>query len=894
MRKISRIQLRGISRTPSDRMTDDGGCAESLNVSLDNGEIAPVLMPEDVTSVVGSGNTFVAKKVFIHKTSSYTNYVLHLQENNQLGVFVDGSFKSFVALNAGETLEDIVAVGNTLVMATSERMLYALYKDGVYRNLGSRIPEPHIEFQCMKSDYVFRSSSISLLNNASASSANGIDRLDAGSWGKAVQRIEFGTEEDADGLAARLREVQGEIWAAANSRIRSMRMNDCFLCPFFVRYAVRLYDGSYIYQSVPVLLGAGSDSFMRVEADRYTSVETGNITSTISVLLATPFIPKATLKSWNTEGWGDIIRSVDLFISTDVCYPAFNANISALTEVESGAHTTFKVEFFNGNTTDFKAMESELLSKNTFYKIASFNNSETSELRSGFRISDGDISLSEDDLLVKERLPDYEQSGTQIIPSSLTSFNNRILAVGSKRLLPTGYGFLQSTNIVNEGLPTQTYNLAFYLTGSDGAEHKIVSRSYTGDYGMYPYSQTLASGTTHARPFGLIFFPDSRCSRADIRVGSNVYSIEMKPHPLLNCSYAYWGLSKTVEDIPDVTAGSTLASFISGENRLEYESNRLYISDSGNPFYFPLSGNILMQAGIIDIAIANTALSQGQFGQFPLYAFTADGIWALETASDGAVVSSKPLSREVCISRRSIVSIDQAVVFVSAKGVMLLQGSQISELSPDMNGRHYTIEEIPETIIKGTTYAGLIPAVKDRDSFKAFMGDVRIAYDYTGRRLVFISPSHGYQYVYKLDTATWHKMTLGLSLRDTVNSYPECLAVGVNGSGYTKIYDLSTVLDVAEDQDTAKIVIATRPFDLDNPDIYKTITGVRIRGQYAAGSVKFMLLGSHDGINFFTLSTLRGKSWKMFRIIILANLKPTERISWIDVEYETRLTNRIR
>ena len=87
MRKISRIQLRGISRTPSDRMTDDGGCAESLNVSLDNGEIAPVLMPEDVTSVVGSGNTFVAKKVFIHKTSSYTNYVLHLQENNQLGVF---------------------------------------------------------------------------------------------------------------------------------------------------------------------------------------------------------------------------------------------------------------------------------------------------------------------------------------------------------------------------------------------------------------------------------------------------------------------------------------------------------------------------------------------------------------------------------------------------------------------------------------------------------------------------------------------------------------------------------------------------------------------------------------------------------------------------------------
>lgn len=882
MRKISRIQLRGISRTPSDRMTDDGGCAESLNAYVADGEIAPVLMPEDVTSVVGSGNNFIAKRIFVHKGSSYTNYVLHLEENNQLGVFSKGEFKSFVALNAGETLEDIIAVGNTLVMATSERMLFALYKDGVYRNLGSRIPEPHIEFRCRDSGNNI-SQMIALKND---DTANAIDMLDEDAWERAIRKIELGEYTDPDGTVTRLREVQTEIWSSINSMRRGIKANGSFACPFFVRYAVRLYDGSYIYQSVPILLGAGHDRFVNVDAVKGSA-------SLISCAMQS-FTAQALLKQWNTEGWGDIVKSVDLFISTDVCYPAYNANISALTKV-SGEE--YRIEFHNGNATDLKAMESELLSKNTFYRIASFADGETSELLTGFDLIDGDISLSEDDLLVKERLPDYEQSGTQIIPSGLTSYNNRVLAVGKQRLLPTGYSFLQSTNIVDNDIISSTYNIVFYVTGSDGVEHKIISRTYYGSFGMTPYGEADGLSTSYAKPYGLIFFPDSRCVKAQIRktssVGTMVYTLEMKPHPLLNCSYAYWGIDKTVEDIP--TSSTDVYDLLYNENRYEDDGNRLYMSDSGNPFYFPLTGNMMMQANIIDIAIANTALSQGQFGQFPLYVFTSDGIWALETASDGSFVSSKPLSREVCIAKKSIVSIDQAVVFISAKGVMLLQGSQISELSPDMNGRHYAIEEMPETIIHATTYADLIPAVTDKTSFMAFMDDARMAYDYTGRRLVFISPSNsGYQYVYKLDTATWHKMSLGLSLREPVNSYPECLVTGKDGSGYTKIYDLSTALKVSENQDTAKIVIATRPFDLDNPDIYKTITGVRIRGQYAAGSVKFILLGSHDGINFFTLSTLRGKSWKMFRIIILANLKPTERISWIDVEHETRLTNRLR
>ena len=238
--------------------------------------------------------------------------------------------------------------------------------------------------------------------------------------------------------------------------------------------------------------------------------------------------------------------------------------------------------------------------------------------------------------------------------------------------------------------------------------------------------------------------------------------------------------------------------------------------------------------------------------------------------------------------------------------------------------------------------------------------------------LIFIKKDEKYQYIYKLDTQTWHKGAYGTNLVSPINSYPECLVQAVNYGQYivpnppdvnfseewaeqamsnvrdgwpvgrtvpdiftptnfykfmigelgavevigdaeslleaftregcycklntmsSQIYSLSTVLDAAESKTPTRGVIATRPFDLGEPDVFKTITDVRIRGQFPKGAVKFILLGSNDGINFTTISTLRGRSWKLFRMIILADLGPTDRISWVDIMYDTKFTNKLR
>ena len=67
---IKRIQLRGISSTPSDRNNQDGGCAESLNLYINQGELATIQAPVDAGIL-----TSEYPVRYIHKTASYTNYV---------------------------------------------------------------------------------------------------------------------------------------------------------------------------------------------------------------------------------------------------------------------------------------------------------------------------------------------------------------------------------------------------------------------------------------------------------------------------------------------------------------------------------------------------------------------------------------------------------------------------------------------------------------------------------------------------------------------------------------------------------------------------------------------------------------------------------------------------
>ena len=906
MGKISRIQLRGISRTPSDRMVEDGGCSESLNVYLDTNETAPVLKPEDITASLGIPDIKGVERVFIHKTNSAENYILFIREDDEslsVRFYTEKGLNNIALLDRGTSVNDVTSIGNTLIIAGTDSMHYLLYREGAYRYLGTKIPEPCIEFRCNSADYskIPKKFTIDLLYNETPD--NSIKELSPSAWEKAAQDIKIGvSNEDTEVLLG----IQNDLWDKVNAKANEMVRDGIFVKPMFARYAIRLFDGSYIYQSVPILLGAGFDKWLDVKANFYKS-DTFKVTTSIETTLQNSYKATAHLISWEVDGWEDIIDSVAIFVSSDLCYPNINANLVGLTlisqsESSLAVSSQLSVDFFNNGMSDQDAMEKEILSKSSFFKVASFPANGTEKLVEGFDMWDGDGVLPQDIRLVKEQLPDYEQSGTQIVPSAFVSYNNRVLAIGGHRILPTGYPFLQSTNIL-ESNPTST-DRSFAYKISDGEErYTVFSRSVENEFVLRPYGMEAKIDYnrvfTYAKPYGLIFYPDTRCKQLQMwNAGGDVYTVEMKPHPFLNCAYAYWGLSKTIDEYPGNAASDVdLKDFTSGENRKEIDAQRVYQSEVNNPFYFPIAGNKSFSANLLGIATATTPLSQGQFGQFPLYVFTEDGIWAMETAADGSFVTSKLLSREVCSNPASITPIDQAVLFMSDKGLMLLQGSQITELSPYMNGKHYTLNATARTIVNGLPeFCDLLDAVSDETPFMAFMKDAEIGYDYQGKRVICFNKEKAYQYVYKLDTQTWHKTyhTNAVTGCRPLNSYPRCEVTAKSITGSTRIIDFSTSLDGSKDEVPERGMIVSRPFDLGEPDVLKTITDVRVRGQFGKGAAKFILQGSQDGINFYTISTLRGKAWKLFRIILLANLALNERISWIDVMYESRFTNRLR
>lgn len=886
---IKQIQLRGISRSPSDRMTEDGGLDESLNIYLDTAESAPALVPEDVTSRLGLQDAVQAEKVFIHKTSNYEHPIV--QEGNLVSAYVGGRAIPILTLGEGEDLRDIASIGNIIIITTTSSAHYALWKNSEYKYIGDSLPVPSIKIDVIgNNDDSFYGKSGGTIKMDTTSGVPGfmaIAQFQKSAWERAARGVEE-TETDKD-VNAKFQELQNQLWLEVQSTKTKIGKWGYFSCPRLVRYAIRLYDGSYINHSVPILIGAGEKEWLSVTSRYVDAIVYGSIDYRINLF----YKAVAKLVKWEIEDWTDIIAGVDIFISEDITYPRINEDFASCDD--GGGKIYFK-----GYEEEFENAKEEVLNKVNFYKVISVASGDLDSLKAGIDLhGDNDVEQSST-LVVKERLTSDYMAGHKIIPSSTMVYNNRLIGNANKIILPDPYshlnGLFNNTRTAAEARHQREkkFRLKFYVRNNSGEECTIMARTPEGSTEfvtplMSDGEPSQLETTFYAEPMAWIAYPDANCYRVDIDLGGgDVATVKMSAHPGLNCSYAFIGLDKYLYD--ETAAGDVE---LDDEERPSYSvNNYVVMSELNNPFVFPVAGRYTLQSKIIGIALATTALSQGQFGQFPLYVFTEDGIWAMETAADGSFVTSKPLSRDVCVNPDSITSIDNAVVFVTDKGVMLVQGSQVVNISPFMTGRHYTINQSAKDILETSDYASLLPSLTDTDTFMGFVKKASVAYDYAGKRLIFIARDEAYQYVYKLDTQTWHKLKHEVELIEPINSYPECLVRGSDGFSHC-VYDLSTILDGTREQSTELGCLITRPLALGYADVKKVIKDIRIRGEYAKGHVQYILQGSDDGVNYFNTS-LKQKSWKLFRIIIVCALDRFERISWIDVDYDIRYNNKLR
>lgn len=909
---IKQIQLRGISRDPSDRFSEDGGLSESLNAQIIDGEIAPIVEPKSCLDDFSVGGEYDANEVvYIHKTSSYEHAILYNHVGDQLLYAADGEKKPILDIIG---LKKITSLGNTLIITHEKGISYALFKDGQYYDISLD------EDSLPKFSFV----NVDVETHRKVEGTSTVWHYD---YFDSEYGVYINGDKDKDYLITdeKQQELANKIWETYRSLIDNNIKKGCLSQPVMIRYGLRLYDKSYLWVSSPIMLGSylakthsviGHDpiaalkdvhspvlAYSMYRAEAYNN-------HTVYVRLANPY--RIGINAHRTEkisALKDIVTSVDIFVSSPIdFYPNGKTHIKQESfDFNDGFWIAGKKYIFDPvNSENPKKVEEAVLAASNFFLLKRYD---IDDLPKEMDIFDGDL-LGET-LFTQSQLKDSDVVTTIADANVLSTYNKRLVAGGIDEYFSRGIGVLngQCANhlepLVSEASQTFTYGFAYHIPSAN-----VVVKDYDAKSGSVSMTPDVGKGVKQdgtidnvvCTPYAWISHPNPNCTKVTVRiytdgVAYHTYNIDMKPHPYLQCSYAFLGIGQNLYR-EGVSVADDFDSF--NDKPIIKRHNIAAMSNLENPFVFGTASKLTLNDSILGFAIATEPMSVGQFGQYPIYFFLEDGVWTTTIAADGNFGSTPALaSREVCSNPNTIIPSNGVVFFMTDRGLVYISGQTTDCISGYMQGKSYKAPEQAVALIEKAGFDGLM-SDEPMERFIDFMNnpDTAIAYDYVGERLICFNQFLEHQYIYAIKSKSWHRAQYGI-LNRVINAYPRCAVTTKknqrSGSMIVTLYglvDLSLAYD--ETLTAKKVIVITRPFDLGMPDVFKSITSIKIRGDYDKGNVKYFLQGSDNGRDFYTLNSLRGKSWKMFRIFILADLEPTERISWIDVDFEPRYNNRLR
>lgn len=1005
------IKYSGFSVAPSDYECADGALAASINLIPEEGTLKPILSPSTAFTLDNG-----RKVVYIHKGNGYTNYIATHEANGYTIFSYHNSRNAFLSLLQGETMVDINAIGNMLIVSTNKHLHYCYFKNNRYINLGTELPKVDIKFALSAkpvsynhvtnvsySDYSSTDASWTDYTNKSFTYSNEKDskkfdisfsqdlkagheyKIKVGGSGfntltlfaqnnttnnyeaicvvfrnheaifkfpdtykssfkvslydsnletptKASGTIEIleGFEKNFTGRVITYNDSNyTAIAAVINKFVAEQATNkDKFIYPFFIRYALRLSDGSHARISEPILMipNSGYAPFISFnEGDKK--------------LYLYAFIADLQCLFLNSieEKWKDIVSGVDVFVSEQVYPYNQGANFDASKNLFSYAlirkenninqvkgtsygYVDLPDRYYNHyygrakqdlyevakdvfNFGDFNVRynwqiikiapventKEKLENVSQFYLAHSFDFDEIKkgvddigiENYTTIKLKEGTLSS----LVVRQPLSDDQLSNCTFLNAHLTTYNQRLHLFDynlqhAKPTVPSR----QNGQIYRYDSYGELYKLQVFIRTAQG-ERIVECDADEGDY-------NFSADTTW------FFYPHNGAYRAVLYFKgtdnkTNIASLNLKQHPILNG--AYW--------MADTIDGSmTITSVVDSDNAvcaqvddISHYPNAVLQSNVATPFLFPSS--LMTSLGVQKISALSSAakaLSQGQFGQFPLYAFTSEGVWALEVSTTGTYTAKQPITRDVCINPNAVTQLDSAVIFPTDRGIMLLSGSQVQCISEAINSEYpFDVRKLPgfEKLHNMLNHKPSTDKCLPTLSFSKFLKQCQMLYDYVHQRIIVYAPNITYAYVLSLKTNQWGMIFSNITSH--LNAYPEALAIDDNNN----VLNFSV-----QNAEAVKCLYVTRPLKLEAANVLKTIDTLIQRGMFSKGNVSTVLYGSRDLQNWYLvwsskdhyLKGFRGSPYKFFRIAGVATLSPDENIIGASVSFAPRQNNKIR
>lgn len=314
----------------------------------------------------------------------------------------------------------------------------------------------------------------------------------------------------------------------------------------------------------------------------------------------------------------------------------------------------------------------------------------------------------------------------------------------------------------------------------------------------------------------------------------------------------------------------------------DIRGNTIAITKAENPWIIETL-KVLACGEIYALSSATEAVSEGQFGQFPIYAFTDNGIYALSIDSEGTIEAKQAISRDVLSQGSKVLQLDKALVFATKAGLKLLSKPPCVLLSDVVSGPNVKEEDFDAP--KGLTISDTLP-------FEEQIQDAQMVYDYAHQMIhVFGGDAEdGKQkhYVYDLESGQWATQILDKQLTTCVAGYPfSTLQFGRQLMQYNNELEADVV---------KQGWLLTRPISFNDPFTRKMLADIRLLGQKTNTDTKFkvQVYISEDRVKWHRLTSLKGRSAKWYRFLIKADMCGLDTLTGITCQYVPRLGNKLR
>lgn len=300
-------------------------------------------------------------------------------------------------------------------------------------------------------------------------------------------------------------------------------------------------------------------------------------------------------------------------------------------------------------------------------------------------------------------------------------------------------------------------------TPGAGIYHRITIKTDSGTYYRI-LTQNIADVDTTVTLPEVIWYPDLRATLYELIVNnSGTYEValskQLTQHPESNYSYA---ILSTPEQT--YTLGTSLVTTtepdLSVNQVFQYVPNLIQASISGNPFIFDSAASYRVGNRendiILGFGVNINKTNEGQAGQYPVYAFSDKGIWALEQTGDPTIAFGRitPVSNFNGINNPyAICNAQNLIIATDNKYIYALAGLDISRIDE---------------------------AIANDPDYEDYLKQMRIGYhrakDY--EEVIFSNPFYDYSLCYNLKYKVWYKATERFKF--FFYDYPELMGITVD------------------------------------------------------------------------------------------------------------------